>query len=443
MIKEFKKQRILSSQLHSYLESKVSITGFFHKKRFLGKITFLLIRDRHGLVQIVIENEKENEKLKGIYTGSILTIEGVVKKQNSAPGGFEIHNPEITIEVEVNSVSPIEIDKPIDHNSENLNTLFEYRVINIRNINEQKIFKIQTVIGDTIREYLNKNDFTEFHSPKILVGSTEGGAEVFKFNYFGQQATLAQSAQFYKQIMVGSFERVFEFGSTYRAEPSMTTRHMTEFITIDVEMGFINSVNDVMQVLNDLIIFTSNQLWNKFENELKLLTAVKPVLVEHFPVVTLEKLHELCYQETGQDFRKEKDPTPFEERWICEYSKEKWNCEAVFITEFPASDMKFYHYLNETNPKVADRFDLLFRGVEISTGSRREHRYDKLIKQLEAIGANPADDTYKYYLQAFKYGMPAHGGFGLGLERLTQKIIGLNNVKEATLFPRDMNRLAP
>ena len=195
--------------------------------------------------------------------------------------------------------------------------------------------------------------------------------------------------------------------------------------------------------LNDLIVYTSNRLWNKFENELKLLNAVKPALVEHFPVITLEKLHQLCYQETGQDFRKEKDPTPFEERWICEYSKEKWDCEAVFITEFPASEMKFYHFKNESNPNVADRFDLLFRGVEISTGSRREHRYDKLLKQLEVIGVDPEDKAYRYYLQAFKYGMPAHGGFGLGLERLTQKIIGLSNVKEATLFPRDMNRLAP
>lgn len=313
----------------------------------------------------------------------------------------------------------------------------------MRNIVEQGIWKIQAGVGDGIREYLKSQDFTEFHSPKLLAGSTEGGAEVFKLDYFGKLATLAQSAQFYKQIMVGSLERVFEFGGTYRAEPSMTTRHMTEFITVDVEMGFIDELSDLTKLLSDLVNHVSKYIWERYETELKALRAEKPIITPDLPEITMKELHELFLKETGQDMRKEKDPTPAEERFISEYSLKHWGSEAVFITEFPASEMKFYHYRSDKNPEVAERADLIFRGVEIVTTSRREHRYHKLVEQLKDMGGNPEDSGFKYYLQAFKFGMPSHGGFGLGLERLTQRFIGLNNVKEATLFPRDLNRLAP
>jgi nondiscriminating aspartyl-tRNA synthetase len=244
-------------------------------------------------------------------------------------------------------------------------------------------------------------------------------------------------------MMVGAFERAFEFGATYRAEPSMTSRHLTEFITVDAEMGFIAGVADIMTVINQMLVATCNEVWRTHERELTILGARRPVLVPTFPVVPLQELHNLCYVQTGQDFRTQKDPTPFEERWICEYAAQKWGSEAVFITEFPASEMKFYHYRNEQNPAVTDRFDVIFRGVEIITGSRREHRYDKLIEQLKAFGGDPDNPGFTYYLQAFKFGMPPHGGFGLGLERLAQKLIGLNNVKEACIFPRDTGRLVP
>jgi len=442
-VSEFLPHRILSSELHKFIDQKVLVSGWLHKKRALGSLLFLVLRDRHGLIQIVVEDQLEIEKLKGLHQGTILAITALVRAEPRAQGGAELHEPVITIDVPVSYPSPLEIDKPIDHSPENLNTLFEYRVLNMRNPTEQNIWKVQAGVQDALREYLKAQDFVEFHSPKLLAGSTEGGAEVFKLNYFGQEATLAQSAQFYKQILVGAFERVFEFGSTYRAEPSVTTRHMTEFITLDGEMGFITKLEDIIKLVNNLIYFTCKTIWQTHTKELEGLKATEPVLTERFPVITLQALHELCYTHTGQDFRTEKDPSPFEERWICEYAKQNWGCEAVFITGFPASDMKFYHYRNDTNPEVADRFDLLFRGVEIITGSRREHRYDKLIEQLKAMAGNPEASGYKYYLQAFRHGLPAHGGFGLGLERLTQKIIGLNNVKEATIFPRDTSRLAP
>lgn len=434
--------RILSSQLRQHIGKKVIVSGWLHKRRDLGKITFLIMRDRHGLMQ-VIDQTGQAEALKGLQNGTILTIRGTVVSDEKAPNGVEIHEPSITVEVPVEHVAPIEIDKPIDHTAENHETLFENRVIGLRNPTERGIFRVQATVKQSVREYLMSQDFTEFNSPKLLAGSTEGGAEVFHLDYFGKEATLAQSAQFYKQIMVGVFERVFEINPTYRAELSYTTRHMTEFMHIDLEMGFIESVNDVIEVTDHLLHYVCEKVWERCEKELIALGATKPVLASDTPVVTLKELHALYTKATGQDTTKEKDPTPAEERWICEYALKEWKSEAVFISEFPASDMKFYHYRNEKNPEVADRADLLFRGVEIATLSRREHRYDKLVEQLKAIGGNPDHPGFKYYLMAFKYGLPAHGGFGMGLERLTQKIIGLNSVKEATLFPRDVNRLAP
>lgn len=436
-------ERILSSELGKHINSEVLVSGWLYKKRELGAMTFIVLRDRHGLIQILDEKSESTQNLSGLHNGTILEVVGTVVEDDRAPGGVEIHKPQITVTVPVEYVAPIEIDKPIDHSPENLETLFENKVVNMRNITEQGIWKIQSSVGDAAREYLNSQDFTEFHSPKLLAEPTEGGAEVFKLDYFGKTATLAQSAQFYKQMLVGALERVFEIGATYRAEPSMTTRHMTEFITLDAEMGFIEGLNDLTSLLSRLVNHIVNLVWQKREKELLALGSKPPVLAEEFPQITLRQLHELYLKETGEDTTNEKDPTPAEERFISEYSTNNWGSEAVFVTEFPAHSMKFYHFRSETNPEVAERADLIFRGVEIVTTSRREHRYSVLVEQLKQMGGNPEHPGFKYFLDAFKYGMPSHGGFGLGLERLTQKIIGLNNVKEATLFPRDINRLTP
>lgn len=436
-------QRIYAEGLKSKAGKTVKVQGWLYKKRELGGMTFLLLRDRTGLIQVLDEKSNETKKLEGLYNGTILTITGNVVEDVRAPMGIEIHEPKITVEVSVEFVAPIEIDKPIDHSPENLETLFENRVVGLRNIDEQKIFKIQASVGKSLREFFEKESFTEIRTPKLLAEATEGGAEVFKTDYFGRLATLAQSPQFYKQMMVGVFERVYEIAPVYRAEPSMTTRHMTEYISVDAEMGFIERFSDLTNLLSALTFHVCDTLWKNNKNDLEALQATKPILTKKFPEITLNKLHKLYLKETGRDLTKEKDPSPEEERWITEYSKSEWGCEAVFITEFPASSMKFYHYKSETNPLVAERADLIFRGVEIVTTSRREHRYPKLIEQLKDIGGNPENPGYKYFLQAFRYGMPNHGGFGLGLERLTQKIIGLNSVKEASLFPRDINRLAP
>ncbi len=435
--------RTLTNEMHAHVGEIVTIQGWLHKKRLLGGLNFITLRDRKGLAQTKIEDKDELEKLRGLQIGTVVAFTGTVVADERAPGGAELHDVAIEVLVPVTAEPPIEIDKPLEHKSENLDTLFEHRVIGLRNLQETAIFKIQAAIKEATRVYLRGEDFTEFNSPKLLPGATEGGAEVFKLDYFGQEATLAQSAQFYKQIMVGVFERAFEINPTYRAEPSATTRHMTEFIHIDAEMGFV-TFDELLKTTGGLLKAVTESVWQTNEADLKKWNANKPVFPDEIPSLGLEEIHELYSKATGEDSRGEKDMRPDEEKWVTEYAKKNLGSEAVFVTKWPASEMKFYHRISAEDPQFAERADLIFRGVEIATVSMRENRYDVLLDQLKTIaGGDPDADGFKYYLQAFKYGLPAHGGFGMGLERLTQKMIGLNNVKEASLFPRDINRLNP
>lgn len=435
--------RTLSSEVKEHIGKQITIQGWLHKKRLMGGLTFINVRDRNGLVQILVEDKTEVEKLRGLQIGTVLSVSGTVFKDDRAPGGAELHEPKLEVISPVVDEPPIEIDKPLGHKSENLETLFDHRAIGLRNLQETAIFKIQAKVLESARQYFRDNGFTEMNSPKLLAEATEGGAEVFTLDYFGKTATLAQSAQFYKQMMVGVFERVFETNPTYRAELSATTRHMTEYITIDAEMGFI-SFDELREFAHQLLKYVIDQVWAEFETELKRWNTTKPVLSDHAVSIPLAEVHELFEKNTKTIVEDKKDLTPAEEKWICEYAKKNLGTEAVFVTEWPADEMKFYHKKMQDKPELAERSDFLFRGVEIMTCPMREHRYDVLVQQLkEKVGAEPDDPGFKYYLSAFKYGLPPHGGFGLGLERLTQKIIGLNNVKEATLFPRDINRLTP
>ena len=419
------------------------ITGWLHKKRLLGGLNFVSIRDRSGVTQILVDKGDEIEKLRGLQIGTVLSVSGTVFADERAPGGAELHDVTLDVTVPVLEESPIEIDKPLSHKPEHLDTLFENRALGLRNLQEQSVFKIQAQIAHTIRDYLESLSFVELHTPKLLAEATEGGAEVFKLDYFGKTATLAQSPQFYKQMMVGVFERVYEIAPVYRAEPSATTRHMTEYVSVDAEFGFIELV-DVRNLLSALLNRIVTDVWNTYEPELKRWNATRPLLTEEIPVISMAEIHEKYTKATGTSTIGEKDLRPDEEKWICEYAKKNLGSEAVFVSEWPASEMKFYHKRNAQNPDIADRVDLLFRGVEITTGSMRENRYDVVVEQLKTLAhGDPDDPGFTPLLNAMKYGMPPHGGFGMGLERVTQKILGFNNVKEAALFPRDINRLAP
>ncbi|HUP82291.1 MAG TPA: amino acid--tRNA ligase-related protein, partial [Pirellula sp.] len=333
-------------------------------------------------VQVVIQDKDEVEKLRGLQIGTVLAVDGKVVEEPRAPGGAELHDAKLEILVPVEAEPPIEIDKPLSHKPDNLDTLFEYRAVGLRNLQETAIFKVQSGITKGIREYFYSQDFTEIRTPKLLAAATEGGAEVFKIDYFGKEATLAQSPQFYKQIMVGVFERAFEIAPVYRAEPSSTTRHMTEYISVDGEMGFI-TINELKELLSGLMSFVNEYIWEHNETELNLLRATKPVLPKEIPSISMAEIHERYSKANGQNTVGEKDLRPDEERWICEYATKELGSEAVFVTDWPASEMKFYHKAQAENADLADRVDLLFRGVEIVTGSMRENDYQIVLKQLK------------------------------------------------------------
>ncbi len=435
--------RTLAKQLSSHIGSKVTVAGWLHKKRLMGGLTFIVVRDRSGVIQALIKEKGEVEKLRGLQIGTVLELTGLVAADDRAPGGAELHDVEVKILMPIEMEPPVEIDKPLSHEPDNLDTLFEYRVIGLRSPREQAVFKVASEVGRAIREHLRGQDFTEIRTPKLLAAATEGGAEVFQFDYFGKEATLAQSPQFYKEMMVGVFERVFEIAPVYRAEPSATTRHMTEYVSVDAEMGFA-TIEDIKKLLSGLLNAVSNDIWQYCEGELNEWGATKPLLPELIPSITMADIHKMYSEATGENTMGEKDLRPDEERWICEYAKEHLKSEAVFVTDWPASEMRFYHKAQAGRPEFADRIDLLFRGVEIVTGSMRENDYEVLKKQLiEMTGGDPEAPGFKYFLMAMQAGMPPLGGFGMGLERLIAKLIGLNNVKEASLFPRDINRLAP
>lgn len=435
--------RTLSRDVAQAVGASVEIQGWIHKKRLLGGLNFLSVRDRSGLVQVVVENKDEIEKLRGMQIGTVVKITGTAVEEPRAPGGAELHDPVIEVLVPVTDEPPIEIDKPINHKPDNLDTLFEYRALNLRNLQEQKIFKVRASLLRYLREYLTDNEFIEIQTPKILAGATEGGAEVFKLDYFGQEATLAQSPQLYKQMLVGAFERVFEIAPAFRAEPSATTRHMSEVMMLDIEMGFVADHDEVLDMVGSMTSYALTKVYEQHAADLRSLGAPELKLIDSVPRFTVAEIHDMYTKATKNDTTAEKDLIPDEERWICDYARKQLGSDLVFATKFPIEAMKFYHQANPEDPKTVLWGDLLFRGLEIATCPLREHHYEKLVEQMKKAGMDVEHPGYKYYLQAFKFGLPQHGGCGFGIDRLVEKTIGLNNVKEATLFPRDINRLAP
>lgn len=434
--------RVLSSELKDQVGQTVHIEGWLHKKRLLGGLTFINLRDRRGLTQVVLQDKAEVEKLRGLQIGTVLAVDGLVKDEPRAPGGVELHDAKLEVLVPVTEEPPIEIDKPLSHKAENLDTLFDYRVIGLRNLQEATIFRLRSELIRYIREYLYQQDFVEINTPKLVAGAAEGGAEVFKLDYFGREATLAQSPQLYKQIMVGVFERVFEIAPAFRAELSATTRHVSEVTMLDIEMGFIKGHDEVLDTLQGMVYHVLTRTYKEHGDDLKSLNAPELVLKPEFPRYSMAQIHEMFSKATSKDTTKELDLTPEEEKWICEYTKEHEGCEAVFATGLPKAKMKFYHMADDDG-ETARSADLLFRGVEISTAPQREHRHENLVAQMKEAGIDPSSPGFSHFVSAFKHGLPPHGGCGFGIDRLVEKTIGLANIKEAILFPRDVNRLAP
>lgn len=434
------KGRVLVSAVGSHVGETIRIAGWLHNLRDLGKIAFAIVRDRSGILQCVIEGECY-QQLQGLQLESVLELEGIVVAQQKG-GGMELQAKSLKVIAAVQKQLPFAIQK--ESLDVRIDTMLDHRLVSLRNLKVRSIFEAQAKILQYMRAYFASEQFTEINTPKLIGFPTEGGSEVFAVKYYDRTAYLAQSPQFYKQMMVSVFERVYEIGHAYRAEKSNTSRHMSELVMIDVEMGFIESWRDVAEITCGLLRSIVERLWEQDTKILALWPELqKPMIPQVVPEVTVAELHRLCLQETGQDFTKEPDPSPIEERFICDYIKKQTGSDVVLITEFPSSDAKFYHYVSPEKPEVADRADLLFKGVEIATLSRRVSNYEDLIASAHAHGIDPKDPGLADYLDAFAYGMPAEGGFGLGLERVTQKIFDLSNVKEASLFVRDVQRLAP
>jgi len=434
-------ERILTSAVKSNLGKGVMLEGWLHAVRDLGSVCFLILRDRGGLAQVVLTDGNEVAKLNNLYTGTIIEVRGIAMANEKSRIGFEIQDAKIEILKPVKYPSPVDISKSELHVEQD--TLFDERVITLRHPSQSAIFRVAAIVEKNMRKYFDNNEFVQINSPKIIAFPTEGGSEVFEVQYFDRKVYLAQSPQFYKQIMVGVFERVYEIGRAYRAEKSNTSRHVSEILMLDAEMGFIDSFEDIINFLQDFVIDVINATWAEAEVILTELKAEKPLIPNRFPRISVKDLHELVKKEIGKDFTAERDVSPEEERFICEYSKKNWNSDFVYVLEFPWSDAKFYHHQNRQNSEVTDRGDLLFRGIEITTLTQREVEYEKLIQQIKDKKFDPEHPGLKNYLDAFKYGMPDEGGFGFGIGRFVSKIIGLNNVKEAELFPRDVQRVTP
>ena len=426
--------KIPIKDLKNYLNKEVIIAGFVQTIRDHGNLKFLLIRDRTGTFQVVITKDNQNfEIAKKIITESVVKIQGIVKEEKQAPNGFEI-NP---IEIEILSLANGELPIPIvsEKGAEEVDQTkrLDWRFLDLRNPRNLKIFQVWTELEKGFRNYFNQNGFIQIYTPSLMSTSSEGGSEVFEVKYFDRKAYLAQSPQFYKQMaMSAGFEKVFTFGPVFRAEPSFTSRHLTEFTGWDFEISYIDSHFDVMAVEEDLIISGFKAL--KESLDLNIEIPQKP-----FPYHTLKETKEILKKE-GVVSEKE-DLTPEEERKIWEITKQKTGSDFIWITDFPISVRPFYHQRYEDNPQITKSFDLIYKGVEITTGSQREHRIEILEKQ--AIEKGVKLETISDYLNFFRYGSPPHGGVGIGPARLIMKILDLLNVKEATYLPRDVKRLTP
>ncbi|MDP2651876.1 MAG: aspartate--tRNA(Asn) ligase [bacterium] len=428
--------------LGSHIGKTVSISGWVDVRRDHGKLVFLDIRDRSGKVQVICATNHPEALAEGqeLRPEWVVQIEGVV---NERPENMRTEEPNGNVELEALVITILAKAKelPFQKDEEvNLDTYLDTLPLTLRSERARAIFNVQAEITNAYRGFLGIEGFTEFQAPKLIGDDAEGGADVFSVPYFNDKtAHLGTSPQFYKQIMVGVFERVYTIGNVYRAEKHSTTRHLNEYTSLDMEMGFINDHRDIMNLKTRLLHALIKQLRMNCEKEFELLGATLPNAPEIFPVLKLREAQELIYKETGRDNRNEPDLEPEDERWLCEWALREHQSDFIFITHYPVSKRPMYTMEDVDDPGYTKSFDLLFRGVEITTGGQRRHEYDNLVAGIKMKGLDP--EKFSYYLQAFKYGMPPHGGWGMGLERLTQKMLGLANVKEATLFPRDLNRI--
>ena len=421
-----------------YEGKNIKVQGAIHTIRDMGEVAFIVLRKREGLVQCVYEEGKSRFDIQDLKEADTVEVEGTVKMEDRAPNGFELRLDTVKILSEPAEAMPLQISKWKMNTS--LDAKLNNRAIALRNIRERAVFRIQEGITRGFRDFLYGQGFTEIHTPKLGAKSAEGGANLFKLEYFHRPAILQQSPQFYKQMMVGVFDRVFETAPVFRAEKHNTKRHLNEYTSLDFEMGYIDGFEDIMAMETGFLQYTMKLLETSYARELKILGLTLPK-VDQIPCVRFREAKELVSKKYDRKIRNPYDLEPEEELLIGQYFKEECGADFVFVTHYPSKKRPFYAMDDPEDETFTLSFDLLYKGLEITTGGQRIHDYNKLMEKIKKRGMET--EGMEHYLSAFKHGMPPHGGLGIGLERLTMQLIGEENVREATLFPRDLSRLEP
>lgn len=421
-----------------YEGKQVRVKGAVHTIRNMGDVAFLVLRKREGLVQCIYEEGKSQFDIHDIKEGDTLEVSGTYKSDERAPHGFELRLDMVEVLSQPAEPMPLMISKWKMNTS--LEAKLNHRAVSLRNLRERAVFRIQEGITRGFRDFLYGQGFTEIHTPKLGAKSAEGGANLFKLEYFHRPAILQQSPQFYKQMMVGVFDRVFETAPVFRAEKHNTKRHLNEYTSLDFEMGYIDGFEDIMAMETGFLQYTMKLLSENYAEELRILGITLPK-VDKIPAVRFDEAKQRVAEKYNRQFRNPFDLEPEEEHLIGEYFKEEYDSDFVFVTHYPSKKRPFYAMDDPTDPTYTLSFDLLYKGLEITTGGQRIHDYHKLMEKIEKRGMET--EGMEHYLSAFKHGMPPHGGLGIGLERLTMQLIGEDNVREATLFPRDLSRLEP
>ena len=416
----------------------IILEGAVHSIRDMGEIAFVILRKREGLIQTVWEEGKTDMELSEIREGDYIHVTGQIKDEERAPHGKEVRLSTIRHLSHVSCPLPLPIDKWKLNTS--LEAKLDRRSLSLRNIRERARFRIQEGIVRGFRDFLYEQGFTEIHTPKIGAKSAEGGANMFRLSYFHRPAVLQQSPQLYKQMMVGVFDRVFETGPVFRAEKHNTRRHLNEYTSLDFEMGYIHSFLDICAMETGFLQYTMNLLEKEYNKELKLLNITLPD-VEKIPYVRFDEAKRLVSEKYNRKIRNPFDLEPEEEELIGKYFKEEYNADFVFVTHYPSKKRPFYAMDDPEDTRYTLSFDLLYHGLEITTGGQRIHDLSMLEEKIQEKGMT--EEGLEQYLDAFRSGMPPHGGLGIGLERLTMQLLGEDNVREACLFPRDMSRLEP
>lgn len=432
-------KRTLVKETPGLIGETITLQGWVNTRRDHGKIVFIDLRDRSGIIQVV----GTGDLLGSLKSEEVISLTGSVKARPE-----KLINPNLetgTVEIEAKEMTIISgsAELPFDMGKETLDvelpTLLDNRALTLRHPKVQAIFKVQAVVIDAFRKSLMARDFLEFQAPSIISAVPEGGAEVFRVKYFDHEAYLSQSPQLYKSLLVTAFERVFSVNHMFRAEPSVTTRHLTEATSLDAEFGFIESWEEVQEMEEYVVRYIFDEVSKRCAGELALFNATIPQMAERIPIVKLREAQQIIFERTGRDARQEKDLAPEDEREICAWAKEEKGSDLIFVSHFLTKKKPFYVYPDPADPTYALSVDLLCRGVEWSSGGQRLNDYQTILDHVHEWGLS--EEGIALYLQAFKYGSPKLGGFALGAERITMHILGLKNIREASMFPRDMERI--